>query len=80
MQALASNTVVAEVAVNIGEVRQAVVLGAEAQVALLVEPGRHGCAVGHQHPLPYVKLPAGPDTLSATQIGLRLVQVLCLAH
>lgn len=66
MQALASNAVVAEVAEDIGEVRQAVVLGTEAQVAVLVEPGCHGGAVGHQHPLPNVKLPAGPHTLSCT--------------
>lgn len=72
MQALAGNTVVAEVAVHVGEVRQAVVLGAEAQVALLVEPSCHGRAVGHQHPLPYVKLPAGPHTLSAAQVGMLL--------
>lgn len=69
MQALASNAVVAEVAEDVGEVRQAVVLGTEAQVALLVEPGCHGGTVGHQHPLPNVKLPAGP-TRSAAQPGL----------
>ena len=57
MQALASNAVVAEVAEDIGEVAEAVVLSAEAQVAVLVEPGRHGSAIGHQHPLPNVKLP-----------------------
>ena len=57
MQALASNAVVAEVAEHVGEVCQAVVLSAEAQVALIIEPGSHGAAAGHQHPLPNVKLP-----------------------
>lgn len=63
MQALAGDAVVAEVAEDIGEVRQAVVLGTEAQVTLLVEPSCHGRTVSHQHPLPNVKLPAGPHTL-----------------
>jgi len=58
VQTLAGNAVVAEVAEDIGEVGEAVVLGAEAQVAVLVEPGCHGSAAGHQHPLPHVKLPA----------------------
>ena len=58
MKTLAGNAVVAEVAEDIGEVGQAVILSTEAQVAVLVEPGRHGRAVGHQHPLPDVKLPA----------------------
>ena len=74
MQALASNTVVAEVAEDISEVRQAVVLGTEAQVALLVEPSCHGRAIGHQHPLPNVKLPAGPHT-SFVQPGVVLHEV-----
>ena len=78
MQALAGNAVVAEVAEDIGEVRQAVVLGTEAQVTLLVEPSCHGRAVGHQHPLPNVKFPVCPHTQLQTDIT-RQVQMLCLA-
>lgn len=62
MQALASNAVVAEVAEDVGEVCQAVVFSTEAQVALIIEPRRHGTAAGHKHPLPNVKLPVNTHT------------------
>ena len=63
MQAFARDAVVAEVAEDIGEVRDAVVFGTEAQVAVLVEPACHGSTAGHQHPLPDVKLPAARQSL-----------------
>ena len=74
MQALASNAVVAEVAEDVGEVSQAVVFSTEAQVALIVEPGRHGTAAGHKHPLPNVKLPVDTHT------HIQIITLPCLLH
>ncbi len=58
MLALSSYAIVAEVAVDIADVAQGIVLCTEAEVAISVEPDGQGTDICHQYPEADVKLPA----------------------